>query len=126
MRRADILTTFMCRLSRNSGTSTSCNPKGLPRPVAGKLYLFFRICVIYLVSLKINAPRKSCVFSKSLKLTVKFTNFLRSWFAISSQKILKFYDCCMSVALFFMFYVIQFKHILRRIFLLNGLIPAAC
>jgi hypothetical protein len=27
----------MCRLSRNSGASTSWNPKGLSRPVAGKL-----------------------------------------------------------------------------------------
>ena len=31
--------TFMCRLSRNSGASASWNPKGLSRPVAGKLYL---------------------------------------------------------------------------------------
>ena len=31
----------MCRLSRNSGASTSWNSKGLSRPVAGKLYLFF-------------------------------------------------------------------------------------
>jgi hypothetical protein len=38
--RADNLTTFMCRLSRNSGASTSWNPKGLSRPVAGKLYLY--------------------------------------------------------------------------------------
>jgi hypothetical protein len=29
----------MCRLSRNNGTSTSWNPKGLSRPVVGKLYL---------------------------------------------------------------------------------------
>jgi hypothetical protein len=40
VRRADNLTTFMCRLSRNSGASTSRNPKGLSRPVAGKLYLY--------------------------------------------------------------------------------------
>ena len=33
-------TTFMCRLSRNSGASTSWNPKGLSRPVTGKLYLY--------------------------------------------------------------------------------------
>ena len=30
----------MCRLSRNSGASTCWNPKGLSRPVAGKLYLY--------------------------------------------------------------------------------------
>jgi hypothetical protein len=30
----------MCRLPRNSGASTSWNPKGLSRPVVGKLYLY--------------------------------------------------------------------------------------
>jgi hypothetical protein len=39
VRRADNLTTFMCRLSINFGASTSWNPKGLSRPVAGNLYL---------------------------------------------------------------------------------------
>jgi hypothetical protein len=39
VRRADNLTTFMCQMSRNSGPSTSWNPKGLSRPVTGKLYL---------------------------------------------------------------------------------------
>jgi hypothetical protein len=32
MRRADNLITFMCRLPRNLGASTSWNPKGLSRP----------------------------------------------------------------------------------------------
>jgi hypothetical protein len=36
---ADNFTTFMCRLSRNLGASTSWNPKGLSRPVMGLLYL---------------------------------------------------------------------------------------
>jgi hypothetical protein len=31
----------MCRLSGNSGASTSWNPKGLSKPVTGKLYLFY-------------------------------------------------------------------------------------
>jgi hypothetical protein len=35
VRRADNLTTFMCRLSRNLGASTSWNPVGLHRPVMG-------------------------------------------------------------------------------------------
>jgi hypothetical protein len=39
VRRADNLTTFMCRLTRNLGASTSWNPKGLSRPVMGLLYL---------------------------------------------------------------------------------------
>jgi hypothetical protein len=40
VRRTNNLTTFMCRLSRNSGASTSWSPKGLSRLVAGKLYLY--------------------------------------------------------------------------------------
>jgi hypothetical protein len=39
VRRADNLTTFMCRLSINSGASTTWNLKGLSRPLVGKLYL---------------------------------------------------------------------------------------
>jgi hypothetical protein len=38
VRRADNLTTFMCRLSRNLGASSSWNPKGLSRPVMGLLF----------------------------------------------------------------------------------------
>jgi hypothetical protein len=38
MRRADNLTTFMCRLSRNLGALTSWNPKGLSRYVMGLLF----------------------------------------------------------------------------------------
>jgi hypothetical protein len=40
VRRADNLTSFMCRLSGNLGASTSWNPLGLHRPVTGLLYLF--------------------------------------------------------------------------------------
>jgi hypothetical protein len=37
------LTTFLCRLSRNSGVSASGISKGPSRPVAGKLYLYCRL-----------------------------------------------------------------------------------
>jgi hypothetical protein len=40
VRRADKLTTFMCRLSRYLGASTSWNPKRMSRPVMGLLYLY--------------------------------------------------------------------------------------
>jgi len=49
VRRADNLTTFMCRLSWNLGSSTSWNPQGLSRPVMGWLYLFFLIYCFDLV-----------------------------------------------------------------------------
>jgi hypothetical protein len=38
VRRADNLTTFMCRLSWNLGASTYWNPQGLSRPVRGLIY----------------------------------------------------------------------------------------
>jgi hypothetical protein len=40
VRRADNLTTFMCRLSWNMGSSTYWNPQGLPRPVMVLIYLY--------------------------------------------------------------------------------------
>jgi hypothetical protein len=40
VRRADNLTTYIWWLSRNSEASTSKNPKGPSRPVAGKLYFY--------------------------------------------------------------------------------------
>jgi hypothetical protein len=43
VRRADNLTTFMCRLSRNLGASTSWNPKGLSRSVMELLYLYYHV-----------------------------------------------------------------------------------
>ena len=38
--RADNLTTFVGRLSRNVGASTSWDPQGLSRPVMVLLYLY--------------------------------------------------------------------------------------
>jgi hypothetical protein len=38
------LTTFICRLSRNLGPSTSWNHKGLSRPVMGLLYFCLKLC----------------------------------------------------------------------------------
>jgi hypothetical protein len=45
VRKANNLTTFMCRLSWNLGASISWNPQRLSRPVMGLLYLFY--CYIY-------------------------------------------------------------------------------
>jgi hypothetical protein len=48
VRRADNLTTYMCRLSKNRGASTTWNPKGLSRPVMGLLYLYhYTSCCCY-------------------------------------------------------------------------------
>jgi hypothetical protein len=46
MHRADNLTTFMCRLSRNLGASTSWNSQGLSRPVQEMLYLYI-FCLVW-------------------------------------------------------------------------------
>ena len=40
VRRADNLTTFICRVSWNLGATTSWSPRGLSRPVMGLLYLY--------------------------------------------------------------------------------------
>jgi len=44
VRRADNLTTILCRCHENLGTLTSWNPLGLSRPVTGLLY--FTLCSI--------------------------------------------------------------------------------
>jgi hypothetical protein len=52
------LTNFMCRLSRNLGTSTFWNPKGLSMPVMGLLYLLLtgEYCVyIYIYYLNLSS-----------------------------------------------------------------------
>jgi hypothetical protein len=60
VRMADNLPTFMCRLSRNLGASTSWNPLGLSRPVTGRTTLPFtilRYITIYykIISFKTNS-----------------------------------------------------------------------
>jgi len=44
VRWPDNLTTFMYRLSRNSGSLNFLEPKGLSRPVIGLLYLYLYSC----------------------------------------------------------------------------------
>jgi hypothetical protein len=46
----------MCRLSRNSGASTSRNPKGLSRPVTGTLYLYLYIISVYITAHNLRPP----------------------------------------------------------------------
>jgi len=43
VRRADKLTTFMCRLSWNLGASASWNPQGLSRLLTRLLYLYYTV-----------------------------------------------------------------------------------
>jgi len=75
VRRADNLTTFMCRLSWNLGASTSWNPQGLSRPVMGLLYLYIlcldqhfqHYCVVWL---KLGIRKHSSI-KKLLYLTTQ-------------------------------------------------------
>ena len=52
MRRADNLTTFMCRLSWNLGASISWNPQGQSKPVMGLIFLpvFVQVVILTLIS----------------------------------------------------------------------------
>jgi len=60
VRRANNLTTFMCRLPRNLGASTSWNPQVLSRPVLGLLYLSWnfvrKIASFFLLRFCARAP----------------------------------------------------------------------
>ena len=62
MRRADNLTTFMCRLSWNLGASTSWNPQGLSRSVMGLLYLY--------LSFEYRLPLNSMLSNSSVTVTI--------------------------------------------------------
>jgi hypothetical protein len=59
-------TTFMCRLSRNLGASTSWNPLGLSRPAMGLLYLLLK----YEQEFKTVLPAEMQVASSLPKLYV--------------------------------------------------------
>ena len=50
VRRADNLTTFMCRLSGNLIASTYWNPQGLSRLVMGLLYLYHKHNQMYSIN----------------------------------------------------------------------------
>jgi hypothetical protein len=65
--RADNLTTFMCRLSRNLEASTSWNPKGLSKPVMGLLYLSFLVVVVGLLMI-------SVLYEISMEMHITFTS----------------------------------------------------
>ena len=86
VRRADNLTTFMCRLSWNLGASTSWNPQGLSRPVMGLLYLLpltsAGIKNDWSPSYTIPYAFMACV-RKSLLFLLLFSNLLYSRFSFS-------------------------------------------
>jgi hypothetical protein len=54
VRRADNLTTFMCRWSCSLGALTSWNPQDLSWPVMGMLYLFITLFVTCILSKRFN------------------------------------------------------------------------
>ena len=79
MRRADILTTFKCRLSWNLEASTSWNSQGLSRPVMELLYLYCTETQKYLLW----AERRisglySCLVAGLCRITNKFQRVKRS------------------------------------------------
>jgi hypothetical protein len=89
VRRADNLTTFMCRLSRNSGASTSWNPKGLSRPVAGKLYLFTSqgICTRLLGRLSFSTLQSRRCTSAPCFLQTTSTRNWRCWLTLHTANL---------------------------------------
>jgi hypothetical protein len=76
VRRADKLTTFMCRLSRNLVASTSWNPKGLSRPVMRLLYLYLLWLYITVYKYKLDTSIKNILLNISKNNSVNTTIFL--------------------------------------------------
>jgi hypothetical protein len=70
LRRADNLTTCMCRLSWNLGASTSWNPQGLSRHVIGLLYLYL---YLYLYSMLPFTLKMEALFSHETSVTTHQT-----------------------------------------------------
>jgi len=71
VRRADNLTTFMCRLSWNLGASPSWNHQGLSRPVMRLLYLY----ILHLLKSSTcvsssGGLRRNCIYAASGIVTV--------------------------------------------------------
>ena len=85
MRRADSLTTFMCRLSRNLGTSTSRNPEGLYRvALVISYHLTFQV-VMFHTEISLDISSDSILYTDSLvfkyrsyiQATLRNTNIMR-------------------------------------------------
>jgi len=90
VRRADNLTTFMCRLSWNLGASTFWNPQGLPKPVIGLLYLYF-----FFVSkpqLLVLNPFYF-LYSKLSSTSVRLCGFISKWRRRESIRVMFWASC---------------------------------
>ena len=77
VRRADNLTTFMCRLSWNLEASTSWNPQGLSRPVMGLLYLFSTSSFLFILTL--FQQRSMCLLLRQSQSCQR-----KKWHAVSN------------------------------------------
>ena len=73
VRKADNLTTFMCRLSWSLGASTSWNPQGLSRPVMG---LLFDISLVECISVP---TQRLSVWSLYYDRAKKYEDYIRQY-----------------------------------------------
>jgi hypothetical protein len=78
--RGDKFNTLMCQLFRNSGTSTSCSPKGLSRPVQG---------LRHIMQMKSQCIQSQCSHNRRIQACcvpeAKDKNFaLLGYYAVSS------------------------------------------
>ena len=105
MRRADNLTTFMCRLSWNPGASTSWDPQVLPRPIKGFLYSYLYSQLSETVNKEVEClrPLWNEILPQSLKALCACrrrphfdTNSI--WCPCAFYVILRFYCWCSTVS----------------------------
>jgi hypothetical protein len=68
------LTTFMCRLSKNLGASTSWSPKGMSRPVMGLLYHY-----LYELSFHVSVRRHVMFHGLNTLVLFKWSSVSMFW-----------------------------------------------
>jgi branched-subunit amino acid transport protein AzlD len=108
VRRADNLTTFICRLSWNLGALTSWNPQGLSRPVMRLLYLFIPNGVFR----NIFSPNFIWFLSPFLSRTLSFLQ-LPACYCLHSNKTSNSFSM---FTLFVHFVIVMSVHIVFHVF----------
>jgi hypothetical protein len=88
VRRADNLTTFICRLSWNLGVSPSWKPRGLSRPVIG--LLFYSVTGVVLLSLQDDKLNSVELYYQYIQLNCTISTF--SWTVLSVHPVELYYQ----------------------------------
>ena len=99
VRKADNLTTFMCRLSWNVGDSASWNPQGLSRPVVGLIDLFPHVSESSVTVGRINVLERCSLTFRYITFDIN-SFFLWTWYALFPAAILSLISSPIELSVF--------------------------